>query len=76
MTIEDRENNRIDVYRTILKFKKLYDVSAVSLPANDMTEISARNYGEGVIAEIRQEIAAEQARARIRNQIKIIAGGI
>lgn len=74
-TIEDRENNRIDVYRTILKFKKLYDVSAVSLPANDTTEISARNYGEGVIAEIRQEIAAEQARARIRNQIKIIAGG-
>ena len=74
--IEDRENNRVDVYRTILKIKKLYDVSAVSLPANDATEISARSFGEGVIAEVRQEIAAEQARARIRDQIKIIAGGI
>ena len=74
--IEDRENNRVDVYRTILKIKKLYDVSAVSLPANDATEISARSFGEGVIAEVRQEIAAEKARARIRDQIKIIAGGI
>ncbi len=74
--IEDRENNRVDIYRTILKMKKLYDVSAVSLPANDATEISARNYSEGVIAEVRGEIAAEKARARIRNQIKIIAGGI
>lgn len=74
--VEDLENNRIDVYRTILKVKKLYDVSAVSLPANDATEISARSFGEGVISEVRGEIAAEKARARTREQIKIIAGGI
>lgn len=30
--------------RTILKIKKVYDVSAVSIPANDDTEISARAY--------------------------------
>ena len=74
--VRDQENGRIDVYRTILKMAKLYDVSAVSLPANDATEISARNFGEGVIAEVRGEIAAERARARTRDQIKIIAGGI
>ena len=74
--IEDRENNRVDIYRTILKMKKLYDVSAVSLPANEATEISARNFCEGVIAEVRGEIAAEKANARKKEQIKIIAGGI
>lgn len=74
--VDDQENNTVDVYRTILKVKKLYDVSAVSLPANDATEISARSFGEGVIAEVRGEIAAERARARKKAQIKIIAGGI
>lgn len=74
--VEDQDNDQVDVYRTIVQIKKLYDVSAVSLPANDTTEISARSYGEGVIAEVRQEIAAVEARARIRDQIKIIAGGI
>ena len=42
----------VTVLRTILEISKLYDVSAVSLPANDATSISARNYCEGVIAEI------------------------
>lgn len=74
--VEDRENNRVDIYRTIMKVQKLYDVSAVSLPANDATEINARSFCEGVIAEVRGEIAAEQAKARIKEQIKIIAGGI
>lgn len=74
--VEGRENNRVDIYRTILKVQKLYDVSAVSLPANDATEINARSFCEGVIAEVRGEIAAEQAKARIKEQIKIIAGGI
>lgn len=32
--------------RTILKIKKVYDVSAVSMPANDDTEISARAYAD------------------------------
>lgn len=41
--------------RTIKKIKKLYDVSAVSLPANDMTTISARRFSDGVITEIKAE---------------------
>ena len=43
------------VTRTITKIKKLYDVSAVSIPANDMTSISARRYADGVIDGIKAE---------------------
>lgn len=45
----------VKVTRTITKISKLYDVSAVSLPANDQTSISARAFGEGVINEAREE---------------------
>ena len=41
--------------RTIKAIGKLYDVSAVSIPANDFTEISARSHCDGVIAEIEAE---------------------
>lgn len=41
--------------RVIKKIGKLYDVSAVSLPANDGTEISARSFCDGVIAELEAE---------------------
>lgn len=42
--------------RTILKIKKVYDVSAVSIPANDGTSISARNFAQGRIAAEQQEL--------------------
>lgn len=65
---ENREFNRIEVLRTITKIRKLYDVSAVSLPANDGTEISARGYADGVIAELEAErlrsVAIQEARAK------------
>jgi phage head maturation protease len=41
--------------RTILKIKKVYDVSAVSYPANGATDISARSYFDGVIEAERRE---------------------
>ena len=41
--------------RTIRSVSKVFDVSAVSLPANDYTEISARNHCDGAIAEIEAE---------------------
>jgi HK97 family phage prohead protease len=64
---EDYENNVTTVMRTITKISKLYDVSAVSLPANDATEISARNYCDGVIAEIKAErLRAEQLKLEKR----------
>ncbi len=62
----------VTVLRTILEFSKLYDVSAVSLPANDATSISARNYGEGVIAEIKQELLAREARERQKRKIRLL----
>ena len=68
------ENGHITVLRTITKIGKLYDVSAVSLPANDATEISARSIGDGLIAEALEEVKAEEERARkigeIRNLLK------
>ena len=51
----NKETGITTVLRTITKIKKLYDVSAVSLPANDATEISARNYCDGVIAGLEEE---------------------
>ena len=71
--VENRENKRIDIHRTVLEVKKLFDVSVVSLPANEATSISARNLGEGVIAEVKQERLAEEARRRTREQIKLMA---
>jgi HK97 family phage prohead protease len=48
--------------RRILKVKKVFDVSAVSFPANDATEISARSYVDGVIDEARRSDLDERAR--------------
>ena len=70
---EDHETGEVTVLRTITKISKLYDVSAVSIPANDATSISARSYGEGVIAEAREEIAREkELRERRAKAIAII----
>ncbi len=69
----DEQNGNVTVHRKITEIKKLYDVSAVSLPANDATEISARNIGEGVIAEVKKERLALEARKRKQNQIAITA---
>ena len=57
-------DGHINVLRTITKIGKLYDVSAVSLPANDATEISARMTGDGLIAEVMEEIHAAEERER------------
>ena len=67
------ETGSITVHRKITEIKKLYDVSAVSIPANDATEISARNISEGVIAEVKQELLAREARERKQKQIAITA---
>lgn len=67
------EDSKTTVLRTITKIGKLYDVSAVSLPANDATSISARSYGEGVIAELTEEHRKAQERARRIQKIKILS---
>ena len=75
---EEMVDGKTIVHRKITGIGKLYDVSAVSLPANDATEISARNFGEGVIAEIEEErLASLERQRRIKKiQIMIEMGGI
>lgn len=63
---EDHENNKTIVHRRITKVSKLYDVSAVSLPANDATEISARNLSDGLIEEIKAERLERAKTERMR----------
>lgn len=41
--------------RRITRVRKVYDVSAVSLPANDATDISARSLKDGVIERLEAE---------------------
>lgn len=41
--------------RTVTKVRKVFDVSAVSLPANNATSISVRNLTDGVIEQIKAE---------------------
>lgn len=53
--------------RTIKAIGKLYDVSAVSLPANEYTEISARNQIDGEIEKIEAE------RLRLEEERKALA---
>jgi HK97 family phage prohead protease len=69
---EDRDKNEVTVLRTITKISKLYDVSAVSLPANDGTSISSRTLGEGIIAEARAEIAEREKRTAQINRINAL----
>jgi len=73
---EDNTTGITTVTRTITKIGKLYDVSAVSLPANDGTEISARNFSDGLIAEIRQERSErERQKEQLMLKIKLSIGG-
>ena len=73
---EDRTDGSTTVVRTILKVGKLFDVSAVSLPANPGTSISAR-LRDGVIEEVEAERlkAQELLEARQRAEVRARALG-
>ena len=64
--------------RTIKSVRKLYDVSAVSLPANDATSISVRKLADGEIERIRAERLEEEKRELKRRKLlakaKLIGG--
>ena len=60
--------------RTIIhrSVKKIFDVSAVSIPANQNTEINARSWADGVIGlAARSEAALDERRRRLRLKIKL-----
>lgn len=66
----DGEDGKLVFTRTIKSVRKLYDVSAVSLPANDATEISVRNLSNGVIEQIQSERAeAEKLELKRRKML-------
>lgn len=54
--VQEDKYDRDTRTRTITKIKKVYDVSAVSIPANSDTGISARSYFDGVIEAEKQEL--------------------
>ena len=64
--VEEDSYNRDTHTRTILKIRKLYDVSAVSFPANPGTDISVatRTRLDGFIEEERAERLAEEERRK------------
>ena len=68
------ERGRVDILRTITGVAKLYDVSAVSIPANNGTSIGVhtRSRIDGVIEEVRAErLAAEKMETeRLRAEVK------
>jgi len=59
-TVDADEYDKANRTRVIKRIKKVYDISAVSIPANPGTEISARSYFDGVIEAERQELARRQ----------------
>ena len=69
----DQETRTI-VHKTV---KKIYDVAPVSIPANDDTEISARAWVDGEIAQAaRSEAELDERRRKLRTKISITLGGI
>lgn len=73
---EDRVADNGDTIhlRTITEIGKVYDVSAVSMPANDATSISVRNLSDGVIAKIQAErlAALELEKRKLLLQIDLM----
>lgn len=68
----EREEGSKD--RTIVhtEIPKIYDVSAVSIPANDNTEINARDFVHGVMDEIaRREAELDERRRKLHAKINI-----
>ena len=63
-------DGRMIITRTITHVRKLYDVSAVSIPANDATSISVRNLTNGVIEKIQAErLEAERLELRRKKML-------
>jgi len=61
-TVADEEYDKETRTRIIKRIKKVYDVSAVSIPANDGTIISARSFINGLIEKEQQELLERRKR--------------
>lgn len=69
-TRTDLEDGKVDILWRVLSVSKLYDVSAVSIPANDGTSIGVdtRSKIDGVIERTRAE-RLERAKLELKKQI-------
>lgn len=76
-TVEPKENGKTMrvATRTIKRIDKLYDVSLVSIPANDATSVSARSYIHGVMEAAEAERLMESRRKALELRIRILTGG-
>ena len=74
-TVAEDAYDRDTHTRKILKVKKVYDVSAVSIPANADTEISARSWIDGVIESEKREALERQKEFELRKRKILIIGG-
>ena len=69
--IKEEEVDGKTIYtRTIKRINKLFDVSAVSIPANDGTEISARSLKDGAIAKLEAERLLKAERIKAIEELK------
>lgn len=72
--IERTEGSR-DVTIVHTRIPKVYDVSAVSIPANQDTEINARAWADGVIGQAaRREAELDERRRKLHLKIKLNGG--
>lgn len=75
---KEEANGKTMEIRRIQRILKLYDVSAVSIPANDSTSISVRTLVDGEIEKLKAErLEAEEmelARARAELRARILGG--
>jgi HK97 family phage prohead protease len=71
-TIAGADYDRRSRTRTVTRVKKVYDVSAVSIPACGDTEISARCFAQGRLDAERQELLIRRSQLL---KLKILLGG-
>ena len=66
-SIQEDAYDKKEHMRTVKKIRKVFDTSAVSIPANPGTEIAARSYFDGVIeAERAERLAAEERERKVK----------
>lgn len=65
------DGSRRNYLRTITQIGKVFDVSAVSIPANGGTSISARNFCDGIIKEIHEESMKAAAEERMKQKLAL-----
>lgn len=70
--VEEKEN-KTTMIRTILAVGRLYDVSAVSIPANPNTSIVSARFLDGAIEEIRAERLKAEEMALRRERLAVRA---